>query len=579
VDASTEARYEINGVVNADSDPDASLAELESAMAGCVCDPGGKWSIRAGSYRTPTVDFTDSDFADTGDVEVTPRQSRQDTFNGVRGQFISPINQWSPADFPVVKNDTYKGWDGGIRLWKDVVYNFTTSSAMAQRLAKIDLERGRQQIVVSADFKLKAMRCQPGDVITLTRSSTGWTAKPFEVVEWALKMVDQNGGPVLVVNLILRETASGVWDWNDGEETEVDLAPNTDFWDASSVPQPAAPTLSTSNFQQADGTISPRLHVQWSTPSDDHVTNGGKIYVEYKKHADSDWIPWATNKGTAVEDYITDVLAGESYDVRIQFENAQKVKGLFSNTATATVSTDTSAPATPGDPTAVGAPKSIGVSWPANSESDLGIYRVVRNTSNTTAGATLVFSGKATSFVDHDVVVGDTYYYFVYAVDQTNNSSAASNSASAAALDSLTDIADGSITTIKIQDAAVSNISSAYTSGSVSTSHSGGGTDELQSVAITAEDAPIDVAVCFHWVPLDNFTFTFDITRDDGGGPVSIYQVKQKSVIGDNSLAINFSDQPGAGSYTYALTVSYSGAFWQATPFDKRFIELISLKK
>jgi hypothetical protein len=36
-----------------------------------------------------------------------------------------------------------------------------------------------------------------------------------------------NGVPRLSIDLVLRETASGVFDWSSGEETAIDLAPNT----------------------------------------------------------------------------------------------------------------------------------------------------------------------------------------------------------------------------------------------------------------------------------------------------------------------------------------------------------------
>jgi hypothetical protein len=694
-DDSEEPRYETNGVVNTDNDPDVSLVELESAMAGCVCDPGGLWSIRAGAYRTPTLTLTDSDFTDTSAVEVTPRQSRQDTFNGVRGLFISPINQWTPADFVPVKNDTYMGWDGGLRLWKDVIYNFTTSSAMAQRLAKIDLERGRQQIVVVSDFKLKAMQAKPGDVIMLTRARMGWSSKPFEVVEWTLKMVDTNVGPAMVVGLVLRETASGVWDWNDGEETYVDLAPNTDFYNPQTVDQPDAPTLSTSNFQQADGTISPRLKVELPTPDDSHVTAGGKVHIEYKKTADGTWLIWtASLRGDATVDYITDVLAGVSYDVRIRWENSRHVIGPYSTTATYVVLDDQDPPGSPTGLGALATPSSVTLDWDSNAETDLLEYRLYRYTSNTPGSAVEIWRGRTSAYTDFSAGTG-VKYYWVTAVDRTNNESAKSTEAHATAnpatgnkianvflrdagpsapsapsgdyvpsgwydapptsggdylwistaevsstgvlvgswstpvrlnasdgapgadgadgddveveysIDGSTswhgtfadgdyymrvrvgggswngpmkifgELEDGSVTTIKIADAAVSDISVAYTAGTINTNSSGGGTMDLQSISITTTGAPVSIKASITWIPLDNFTFTFAVEEDG----VDIWSGAQKSNIGSNIMAFNFGSQPSAGSHTYKLKVTWVSAFYQVTPFSQRFLEATALKK
>jgi hypothetical protein len=69
-------------------------------------------------------------------------------FNGVRGQFVSPENDWQPDDFPAYASDVYLAEDGGERKWRDISLPFTISAAMAQRLAKIELERARRQMTV-----------------------------------------------------------------------------------------------------------------------------------------------------------------------------------------------------------------------------------------------------------------------------------------------------------------------------------------------------------------------------------------------------------------------------------------------
>lgn len=318
-DASTEKRYESDGAITSDQPVDGVLLDLAAAMAGGWSDPGGKWCIWAGAWRTPSLTLTDSDLC--GSFLMTPRQSRQDTFNGVKGTYLSPINQWSPADFPAVKNDTYMGWDNGKRLWKDVVLNFTTSAARAQRLAKIDLEVGRQQIVFTGDYMLKAMQCQPGQVIKITRARLGWTDKYFEVDEWKFKVLEGDGGPRLAIGITGRETAEGVYDWADGEETTVDLAPNTGMSNPRSVTAPTTVTLSDDSFEQPDGTTLLRLKAAWTASVDSQVLKGGFAEVEYKKHADADYTPWSRLPGNRTTDYILDVEGGIQYDVRVKYVN------------------------------------------------------------------------------------------------------------------------------------------------------------------------------------------------------------------------------------------------------------------
>jgi len=431
-DASTEKRYTINGVIDLSETPSSIINKLCSAGAGTVLYVGGKWVIRAGAYQTPTITFTEDDFR--GSMSVQTKLSRREIFNGVKGVYVSEDNQWQPADFPQIVNSTYTSEDGGERIWRDVELPFTTSNATAQRLAKIELERIRQQIVVRAPMKLTAMQCQVGDVVNLTNTRMGWSSKAFEVVEFSFAVENQGNAPALGVDLVLRETASAVWDWNDGEETTVDPAPNTDLFDPLTVESASGLTLSTDNFLQADGTVTPRLKATWTLPTSQYIRAGGYVHIEYKKHADTDWLIWTTTlRGDVNTDFITDVLAGVAYDVRVRFENVNSVLGAYDTESNYTVSSDTTAPATPTGLAATGTLESITLDWDDNTEDDLSHYEVWRHTSNSSGSATKIANTFASRFVDTLPSGTTTYYYWLKAVDRTGNASAFTSSVSGAA--------------------------------------------------------------------------------------------------------------------------------------------------
>lgn len=429
----TEKRYESSGVARADQDPNETFLELLNAMAGHACDTAGTWTIRAGAWRTPSFTFTDSDFVSS--FKWQARQSLQDIYNGVRGTYLSPLNDWAPADFPVIKNDTYKAEDGGYRLWKDVAYNFTTSPARAQRLAKIDLEVGRQQILASVDTNLKGIQVQPGDVTSLTRANLGWSAKYFEVDSWGFKIVNADTpAPSLACPLVFRETAEGVWDWNDGEETTVDLAANTNLYDPKVVATPTGLTLNSSSHTviQPDGTVIPKLKVSWTAPTDQNVLSGGHVEIEYKRHADSTWLSWADNiDGSLTEDFLTDVKAGVAYDVRIRFRNVNGVRSSFATVTNHTVSGDGTTPAAPTSVVATGKLESIVVDWARNTEDQLWGYEVHRNTANDTSTATKIWEGLSNRFEDRFVAAATTYYYWIKARIRSGTTSAFSSVVSA----------------------------------------------------------------------------------------------------------------------------------------------------
>ncbi|WP_198529908.1 phage tail protein [Geminisphaera colitermitum] len=235
----TERRYTCNGVIYTSDAPGDVLESMLKSMAGAAIYSGGLWRLRAGAHQEPSATFGFSDLR--GEVNFQPGDSLRETCNAVKGTYISPEGKWQPSDFPPIKNATYYAQDNNERIWRDVEYAFTTAPATAQRLAKIELERSRQDITVRLPLKLQGMRVRAGDVVALDMPRYGWNGKLFEVMSWKFVVSDadltalgggKNGegssGPTLGIDLELRETAASVWDWNNGEETTVDPAPNGD---------------------------------------------------------------------------------------------------------------------------------------------------------------------------------------------------------------------------------------------------------------------------------------------------------------------------------------------------------------
>lgn len=556
----SEKRYTINGTVEA-GDPDTTLLEMVDAMQGSIADPGGLWTIHAGAYRSPVLDLGQGDLL--GEINVVPRLSRADTFNGVRGTFISAINQWSAADFPPVKNDTYMGWDGGVRLWKDVAYNYTTSPAMAQRLAKIELERGRQQITVQARWALKAIKCQPGSTVRLTLPVMGWTNKEFTVVDWG--PFDATGDD-LGIELTLRETAEGVWDWANGEETATDLAPNSGLLNPRTVPTISGLTLSTSNFQQADGTITPRLRVQWSTIADASVRNGGSVEVEYKRTSDSDWLFWNDVAGRLTQEFVTDVLAGVAYDVRVRARNMYGVRGAYTMASNYTVVDDQIAPGVPSGLTAQSSPGGISLDWNDNTDSDLAYYRVHRSTSLSFIGSQVIATILGSSFVDQRVTFGTTYYYWIVAVDRTNNASAES-------VDATGTPGEGGagfwpVDTPRIAFGAVTEAT--FVRSATATGITNNAWTEVTSAAVTVP-AGQDVVIFVSFDYADDgaaFSLDMDIeVRRSGGSVVDVQRGQSVNQGSTEIISYQVIDPDLAGTETeYSLWVRPRGGGGSATP-------------
>jgi fibronectin type 3 domain-containing protein len=95
---------------------------------------------------------------------------------------------------------------------------------------------------------------------------------------------------------------------------------------------------------------------------------------------------------------------------------------------------DTVPPATPTGLVATAGDTRVTLTWNSNTEEDLAGYNIYRNTSEDTATATKLNLSSlitGTSFEDTSVINGQTYYYFVSAVDKSGNESSLSEPVSA----------------------------------------------------------------------------------------------------------------------------------------------------
>jgi len=213
-----EVRYTCNGVFTTDRQPIDILSDLMTASNGQLWWGQGSWKFKAGNYTTPVETFTLSDVR--SEINVSPRVSRKDNFNKVRGTFVEAANDWLPTDYPETTATGFVTEDNSVENIADLALPFTTSSSMCQRISKQVLFRAREQITVQATFGLSALDVEVGDNVYLDLDRYGWgggSAKAFEVVSWNLSTSDKLE---ITVDLTLKETSSAAFDWS-AEESDI----------------------------------------------------------------------------------------------------------------------------------------------------------------------------------------------------------------------------------------------------------------------------------------------------------------------------------------------------------------------
>lgn len=306
-------RYTCDSSFTSDQSPLDVLGSILGCMAGRCVWSQGRWLIRPGAYRTPVLTIT-SDML-VGQRTVVTRANRSELFNAVRVTFRDAAQRFAEVQAPLVVNAGYETEDGGVRIVREINVQSLADKYRAQRLGKIELERSRQAVAIRFNTTLAAYDLAPTDTFMLELPWYGWTAKVFEVLE---RVFSGDG----LIQYTARETAAGVWDWNFGEATVGDLAPNTNL--PNPYAQPAALTgLTINQYSRVmnDGTIMLLARLSWTASADVFVRSGGHIEVEWAR---SDILVISSIRRTGTDTYaeLSPLIGEFGYVTRVRQVNA-----------------------------------------------------------------------------------------------------------------------------------------------------------------------------------------------------------------------------------------------------------------
>jgi hypothetical protein len=310
-----EKRYTINGVIDTSKQPRQILNDMLTSCGGTIYYSNGKWHLKVGAYVTPTTTITNDDLR--GSIKIQTRNSGSDQFNAVKGIFVSPDNNWQPTDYPQVTSSTFESEDGGDRKYLDLTLPYTTSVSTSQRLAKQVLYRNREQIVVTLPCKLTAFQYEVGDTVQVTNERFGWTNKVFEVVSWNFAFE----GEELGVDLVLKETSSNIYAWDETVDETSFTFNNTSLPNAFDV---NAPGISVSDELRVLNEEAVSVLIVDVTSAE---TFTNRFEVEARKNGDTEFVNLGQASGNRFE--LLNVADGFIYEVRARSINTFGVRSTF----------------------------------------------------------------------------------------------------------------------------------------------------------------------------------------------------------------------------------------------------------
>ncbi len=445
----TEKRYTINGVIRASQNHGDVLQSTMTACAGSLFWGAGKWKLVVGDYVAPTKNLTLDDLRSP--ISLATRVNLRDQFNVVQGTFNNASQRWLTTDYPPIKSSVFKAEDGGEETPLDFSFAMTTSAPTAQRIAKLTLFRGREQMTLTAEFGLNAFDVEVGEIIAFTNLRYGWDEKEFEVVGWTFGSAEAGD---LRITLTLRETSEAAFDWDAEEGTLIQ--------NATSLPNYYAGlgilnlAVSGGGRVQKDGTFFNSAIISWDAASNAFVD---RYEVQWKPSADSEYSSTFTSE-TSLQ--VSPILDDIQYDFRVRAITVVDNTGSFAST-TFTGGGDTTAPSAPTSLTATAAARSILLTWTNPTDLDLNIINIYEKEAATptpVVGTDVpIASAVGQSHLIENILPLDEKFYWVTAVDHSGNESVLSGVASATAgfLDG-EDLEDLSVDTIKVVDDAISSI-------------------------------------------------------------------------------------------------------------------------
>lgn len=236
---STQARYRINGVVDTGQ---SCLNNINAIMT--ACDSWnqynaalGQWSIVINKAETTAYAFNDDNII--GEIRVSAFDITS-SVNQIEAEFPSKQNR-DQSDFVYYETPAILLYPNEPVNKQSIQLSMVNDSVQAQYLASRILEQAREDLIVTISTAYVGIQVDAGDVISITNSSYGWTAKLFRVMKVSeVSLPDGNLGATFELN----EYNAQVYD--DRDITKYTAAPNTDLPDPSFFGTLPAPTIASS---------------------------------------------------------------------------------------------------------------------------------------------------------------------------------------------------------------------------------------------------------------------------------------------------------------------------------------------
>ena len=310
--------FDCNAVIDTGQKLIDNTRTLLKGMRGFLPYAQGKYKLIIETTGSSVLTLNEDNII--GGIKVSSER-KNEKYNRVQVNFVNPEKNYQ-SDTIVYDTDhaTLKTADGGFLQEGVIDLPTITSPYQALEFGEIVLQRSRNNLGLELTANYTAMNLAIGDIVAVTSTITGMSAKPFRVVGMAIN-------PSFEVALSLIEHQDAWYTFT--EKTQVATVPDTSFPNPFTVQPPASVTLDDELIQYNDGTVIVAMNITIGASPDNFVR---EYQVEYKRTSDANFI--VHSKGTVdLFHRVLNVISGDNYTVRVKAINSL---GVESSNVTAT---------------------------------------------------------------------------------------------------------------------------------------------------------------------------------------------------------------------------------------------------
>ena len=315
--------FDTNAAIDTSQKIIDNVREILKGCRGYLPYTNGKYKLIIETTGSAAITLTEDDIIGGYNLSIPTKNER---YNRVIVGFVNPARNYQvdEVQFPPIDDSglasadqhaTMKTADGGFLLEGRFSFKTLTSPYQAEEMAEVILRRSREALTLGINVSFDAYDLAIGDIVNITHSSLGFSAKAFRVMGLTFN-------EDFTIGLSLVEYQASHYTW--ASKSQVSSTPSTNLPNPFTIQPPASVTLTDQLIEYNDGTVIVALDVSIGASPDSFIDF---YQVEYKLSTDSDFIIYA--QGSGLNHRVLNVIDQSTYDVRVKAVNTLGVSSTY----------------------------------------------------------------------------------------------------------------------------------------------------------------------------------------------------------------------------------------------------------